>query len=118
MRRRYFFEMKTNHYTTLGVGSNATLDDIKSVYRKLAKKYHPDVAGNQDKEDLEIFNEIGKAYEILSNPDKRRQYDAEQSNAPVTDMQAVASDIVAEYFSQFSQTKTTHGTQDTTDGSS
>lgn len=58
-------------YGTLGINKQASQDEIKKAYRKLAKEYHPDVIpGKEDK-----FKEISKAYEILSNPDKRKQYD-------------------------------------------
>jgi molecular chaperone DnaJ len=64
----------TNHYKTLGVNNNATEDDIKKSYRKLSMKYHPD--HNQgDKESEDKFKEINEAYSILSNKDKRNQYD-------------------------------------------
>jgi DnaJ-class molecular chaperone len=96
---------KTNHYTTLGVGVNATLDDIKATYRRLAKIYHPDMLRDQDEDDLLVFEEINEAYKILSDPEKRRQYDMELSKAPIVDLHQVTSDIVSDYFSQFSQTK-------------
>ena len=59
-----------DHYTTLGVNKDATQDDIKKAYRKLAAKHHPDRGG-----DTATFQEIAAAYEILSNPEKRQQYD-------------------------------------------
>ena len=63
-----------DYYKTLGVKKNAGADDIKKAYRKLARKYHPDV--NQgDKTAEERFKEINEAYEVLSDEDKRGKYD-------------------------------------------
>lgn len=60
-------------YDILGVSKSATAAEIKSAYRKLALKWHPD--RNKDKEATEKFKEINEAYEILSNPDKKSKYD-------------------------------------------
>jgi curved DNA-binding protein len=60
-------------YETLGVSSDATDDEIKKAYRRLARKYHPDINKTQEAEDK--FKEINAAYEILSNKEKRVQYD-------------------------------------------
>ncbi len=65
--------MSKSLYQTLEVSENATQDEIKKAYRKLARKYHPDV--NKDKEAEEKFKEINAAYEILSDSEKRAQYD-------------------------------------------
>lgn len=62
------------YYKTLGVSKNASADDIKKAFRKLARKYHPDVNPG-DKKAEEKFKEINEAYEVLSDPDKRRKYD-------------------------------------------
>ena len=65
---------KRDYYEVLGISKTATADEIKSAYRKLAKKYHPDLNPG-DKAAEEKFKEIGEAYEILSDADKRARYD-------------------------------------------
>ena len=65
---------KRDYYEVLGVSRNASEKEIKSAYRKLAKKYHPDSnQGNQDAENK--FKEASEAYSVLSDPEKRKQYD-------------------------------------------
>ncbi|XP_019436734.1 PREDICTED: uncharacterized protein LOC109343064 isoform X3 [Lupinus angustifolius] len=63
----------TDYYSTLNVSSNATLQEIKSSYRKLARKYHPDMNKSPGAEDK--FKEISAAYEVLSDDEKRSLYD-------------------------------------------
>ena len=65
---------KRDYYEVLGVDRGADEATIKSAYRKLAKKNHPDVNPG-DKEAEERFKEINEAYQVLSNPQKRAQYD-------------------------------------------
>lgn len=65
---------KKDYYEVLGLERNCTLSEIKSEYRKLARKYHPDVNGGNP-ESEEKFKEISEAYAVLSNEGKRRQYD-------------------------------------------
>jgi DnaJ-class molecular chaperone len=67
-------------YEVLGVARTATADEIRKAYRKLAKKLHPDINPG-DKEGEARFKEISAAYEILSNEDKRRRYDAGEIDA-------------------------------------
>ncbi len=62
-----------DYYKTLGVDRNASQADIKKAYRRLARKYHPDVNPG-DKSAEERFKEINEAYEVLSDPDKRQKY--------------------------------------------
>ena len=60
---------------SLGVPKNAAEKDIKSAYRKLARKWHPDANPNNPKEAEEKFKEISEAYEVLGDPEKRKKYD-------------------------------------------
>ncbi|MFO8020873.1 MAG: J domain-containing protein [Perlabentimonas sp.] len=63
-----------DYYKILGVSKNATQDEIKKAYRKLAVKYHPDKNPN-DKKAEDRFKEIGEAFEVLKDPEKRKKYD-------------------------------------------
>lgn len=63
-----------DYYKTLGVERDAAAEDIKRAYRRLARKYHPDVSKESDAEAR--FKELGEAYEVLKNPEKRAAYDA------------------------------------------
>ena len=62
-----------DYYSVLGVGRDAAADEIKKAYRKLARKYHPDVSKEANAE--ERFKEVQEAYEVLKDPEKRAAYD-------------------------------------------
>ena len=82
MRRRLSFPparkcqmaSKRDYYEVLGVARSATADEIKSAYRKLAMKYHPD-RNPGDKEAEEKFKEAAEAYDVLHDAEKRQRYD-------------------------------------------
>jgi len=65
---------RSDYYKVLGVGKNASDEEIKKAYRKLARKYHPD-RNSGDKQAEERFKEISQANDVLSDPDKRKAYD-------------------------------------------
>ena len=102
--------MAKTHYETLGVSKNATQDEIKSAYRKLARQYHPDLHPN-DEECAKKFKEINEANEILSDPEKRKKYDFELENPGASAFGGGGaggfggfggfSDIFGDIFSQF-----------------
>jgi curved DNA-binding protein len=62
-----------DYYKTMGIKRDATQDELKRAYRKLARKYHPDVSKEKDAE--QKFKEVGEAYEVLKDPEKRAAYD-------------------------------------------
>lgn len=66
--------MERNYYDILEIKTNASEQEIKSAFRKLARKWHPDVAGNSP-DVVKRFKEINEAYEVLSDSDKRKKYD-------------------------------------------
>src|SRR6188508_98187 len=63
-----------DYYKTLGLDKNATEDEIKKAYRKLARKLHPDLNPN-DKEANKKFQQLNEANDVLSDPEKRKKYD-------------------------------------------
>ncbi|MEK7861322.1 MAG: DnaJ domain-containing protein, partial [Chloroflexota bacterium] len=64
---------RVEHYAVLGVDRNASQDDVRSAYRKLARQYHPDVNAAPDA--AHRFKEVTEAYEVLSDPQRRQRYD-------------------------------------------
>src|SRR5882762_742926 len=63
-----------DYYKILGVDKNASTEDIKKAYRKLARKHHPDLNPN-DASAKQMFQQINEAHEVLSDPEKRKKYD-------------------------------------------
>jgi molecular chaperone DnaJ len=100
--------MTPDHYATLGVERNASEDEIKRAYRRLARQYHPD-ANKHDPAAEERFKEITRAYEVLSDSHKRRNYDMFGSDrAGVSgfgDFGGI-SDLFASFFGGFGETRT------------
>lgn len=67
--------MNKDYYDILGVSKSSSAEEIKKAYRKLALKYHPDRNGKDDKEAEKKFKEVNEAYQVLSDPQKKSQYD-------------------------------------------
>jgi DnaJ-class molecular chaperone len=67
----------TTFYDILGVGQNASQDEIKKAYRKLANQHHPDKGGDQA-----IFKDVSVAYDTLSDPQKKAEYDQMRMGGP------------------------------------
>ena len=85
-----------NHYDTLGVDKSASPDDIKKAFRKAAKDHHPDrEQGNPEKMAM-----INKAYEVLSTPDKREQYDRTGTDAAPQSIEFQARDMLLQMISK------------------
>ncbi len=70
-----------DYYEVLGVSKTASLQEIKTAYRRLAKKYHPDVSSEANAQ--EKFKEVSQAYQILSDPEKRQQHDQELNSKTI-----------------------------------
>ena len=73
---------KRDYYEVLGVNKNATDDELKKAYRKLAKKYHSDANPDNKAEAEAKFKEVNEAYEVLSDSQKRKMYDQFGFNGP------------------------------------
>ncbi|UJR10002.1 hypothetical protein I4U23_014225 [Adineta vaga] len=98
VHRRFYSEKKssTSHYDALGVNANASTKEIKSAFYKLSKKHHPDVNPN-DTNASHTFSTISNAYDILGDPVKRREYDAELSSRTSTSYSSVTYDRSSTY---------------------
>lgn len=70
-----------NHYSSLGLGSQASQEEIRDAYRRRVKDCHPDITGSP--EQVEDFRAAREAYEVLGNPEKRREYDTRRSRKAV-----------------------------------
>src|SRR4030066_1830069 len=93
-----------DYYEVLGVPRNASAEDVKSAFRKLARQYHPDVSQEPNAE--ERFKEINEAYAVLSEPDKRAAYDrfghaGVQNAGGVPDFTVDFADLFEEFFGGF-----------------
>lgn len=73
---------KRDYYEVLGLNKNATDDEIKKAYKKLAKQYHPDLNPNDRENATAKFKELGEAYDVLKDPQKRAMYDQYGFNGP------------------------------------
>ncbi len=83
--------MARDYYTVLGVARDASDKDVRQAYRRLARKYHPDV-NKKDKDAGEKFKEINAAYEVISDTEKRKKYDQYGENWKYADRFASAAD--------------------------
>ena len=81
------------HYQSLGLKFDATQEEIKSAYRRLAGVHHPDRGGSP-----EVFHRIQAAYEVIGQPKSRREYDLSWSRKPVTSVSETARELVSDYF--------------------
>jgi len=81
------------HYQSLGLKFDATQEEIKSAFRRLAGVHHPDRGGSP-----EVFRRIQAAYAVIGETKSRREYDVTWSKKPVTSLRETAGELVADYF--------------------
>ena len=96
-----------SYYEVLGVDKNATDDDIKKAYRRLARKYHPDLNRDDPKAAEVKMREINEAYDALKDKDKRKQYDSTLDATPKRSSKTPypnAEDVLNEMFGKASAT--------------
>lgn len=86
----------TDHYAALGLGSDASLADIKKAFRQRASFYHPD--RNTAPDAAERFRAVQKAYEVLADPDQRQAYDDNRRRNLLDDPLVTAQEIWQAYF--------------------
>lgn len=86
-------KMKINPYQILGVNPKSTPDEIKTAFRRLVLIHHPDRGG-----DAETFKKIEYSYDILSNPSKRREYEQQVNDEPITQLSETVHNIVGEFW--------------------
>jgi curved DNA-binding protein CbpA len=88
-----------NHYQALEVYPNATQEEIKKSFRRLSVMYHPDKEGG----DVKKFHKVKEAYQELSNPEKRRNYDLQLALETTMNVEEAAEKIVTEFFNPYFQ---------------
>lgn len=93
-----------NPYFVLGIPQDSPQADIKKAYQKLARKYHPDKNIGDEERVAILFQEVKSAYELLSNPAKRYEYDESQRNALIDDPKEVAQELWTGYINRLIET--------------